>query len=336
MQNLRYAMLRLEGDLRTLGTNVPARQPSVVYAGEDIVAFHADYATNVAGDPFAVYYTPGAPNGQVYSPDAPVVLPVANVRVSDDRYEGSPGLPSPAELVVFFLTADSTSANPEDHVLFRQVNGGEPQVLARNLRRIPGEPFFRYLRVAGPSEAALVLDSIPDVDLPVFHDVHLHGSSADTGASALADSIRGVRVTLRSVGPVVGGVSPEVDASRVIRFANSGLTSIDTCGGRPLLGVNLVASVQIIAGVPQVDLVWTAAIDETGGERDVVRYVLWRRVGGAGDWGDPFRSIPAGQPAYSTIDRNVTPGEIYQYALSAQDCSPSLSDRATSLAVAIP
>src|SRR5690606_10388481 len=46
-QNLQYAATALTRDLRTTGTNVPAQQPFLVYAGPDVVAFHADYATNL-------------------------------------------------------------------------------------------------------------------------------------------------------------------------------------------------------------------------------------------------------------------------------------------------
>ena len=53
LRNLRYALTTLEQDLQTLGTNVPTRQPGLLYAGGDVIVFSADYATNVPGDPFA-------------------------------------------------------------------------------------------------------------------------------------------------------------------------------------------------------------------------------------------------------------------------------------------
>jgi hypothetical protein len=83
-------------------------------------------------------------------------------------------------------------------------------------------------------------------------------------------------------------------------------------------------------------LAWPPAIDEAGGEGDVVRYVLWKRDLGLSDWGDPFLAIPAGAPTYTYEDAAVESGAAYQYALTAQDCTPTLSARVTSPLVAMP
>ena len=73
-------------------------------------------------------------------------------------------------------------------------------------------------------------------------------------------------------------------------------------------------------------LTWGPATDETTGERDVVRYVIYRRGVNDPTWGSPYLSIPSGQPQYTYADGAVTPNETYFYALAAQDCTPSLSD----------
>jgi hypothetical protein len=84
-------------------------------------------------------------------------------------------------------------------------------------------------------------------------------------------------------------------------------------------------------------LAWSAAVDETAGERDVARYVIYRQSVPVGsDWGDPYVSIPAGLAAYSFDDRVVALGATYQYALAAQDCSPALSSLVTSPLVVVP
>jgi prepilin-type N-terminal cleavage/methylation domain-containing protein len=49
-----FATSTLTRELRTAGTNTVARQPWLVYAGVDVIAFHADMVSRVA-DPFAVY-----------------------------------------------------------------------------------------------------------------------------------------------------------------------------------------------------------------------------------------------------------------------------------------
>ena len=55
LQNLRYAYQVLEIDLSTLGSNVPAGQPSFVYGGDSVLAFTADHTSNRAHDASAVY-----------------------------------------------------------------------------------------------------------------------------------------------------------------------------------------------------------------------------------------------------------------------------------------
>ena len=77
---------------------------------------------------------------------------------------------------------------------------------------------------------------------------------------------------------------------------------------------------------PVVQLDWLPATDESIGEKDVIRYVLYRRsVPNTGIWGDPFLSIPAGAASYTYEDATVQVGGTYQYAHAAQDCTPSLS-----------
>jgi prepilin-type N-terminal cleavage/methylation domain-containing protein len=338
VQNLRFALLRLEEDLVTAGTHVPRGQPSLVYAGENVLAFHADYATNLPDDPFAVFFTPEAPTGQVESPTSPVPIPNSGVSHPSVTYEASPGVNSPAELLIVYLVPDDASPRDDDFALFRQVNDGEPELVARNLRRIDDEPFFRYLRIREEAGVGLVLDSIPDGDLPLFHSVPVHNSPADTGAVARIDSIRAVRVTVASSEIARGEDTPEVRITRVIRFSNVGRMTPVICGEPPLLGTALAAALEIDGetGAPSVVLTWDPAIDETGGQEDVLRYVIWRREAGEPLWGDPLRSIPSGEPSYEIRDSKVASGVTYQYALAAQDCTPSLSQRAFSNDVTIP
>jgi len=85
-----------------------------------------------------------------------------------------------------------------------------------------------------------------------------------------------------------------------------------------------------------VQLTWSPATDEAGGEADVARYVLWRREVGNTGWGDPYIAVPAGQPGYSYQDAAVESGKAYEFALAAQDCTPSLSTLAQSAPVVIP
>jgi len=104
-----------------------------------------------------------------------------------------------------------------------------------------------------------------------------------------------------------------------------------------VLGQPLNAAYDNSTGVHRVLLSWNRAFDENQGERDVVRYVLWRRDVTAPDWSDPLTSIPAADLAtYSYADQDLVPGTSYVYRLSAQDCTPRLSASAQSVPIAIP
>ena len=337
LRNLRYAVTALSQDLETLGTNVPDAQPALYYADEDVVVFSADYATNVADDPFAVFYDPHAPPGQVRAPSGGFSIPNSAVSYPDTVYESAPGVPSPAEVILYYMAADTGTMRSDDFVLYRQVNGAAAEAVARNLLRNGSAPFFAYERLADDGTGSLALQAVPDSLVPIHHTALVHGSPADTGRSALADSIRAVRVRLRATNGLIGEQEVLVSVDRLIPLPNAGFGMLTTCGSAPILGVGLsAAAVTLATGEPAVNLSWSPAVDETGGEGDVVRYVIWRREGGALSWGDPFRAIPAGAAAYTYQDAAVTPGTAYEYALAAQDCTPTLSGLASSPVVIIP
>lgn len=337
LRNLRYAVTTLSQDLETLGTNVPDAQPALYYADEDVVAFSADYATNLADDPFAVFHDPDAPAGQVRAPASGFPIPNSAVSFPDTVYESAPGVASPAEVILFFLAADTGTARTDDFILYRQVNGAPGESVARNLLRDGSAPFFSFERLADDGTGSLALEALPDSLVPVHHSAVVHGSPGDTARSALADSIRAVRVRLRATNGLSGDDEVVVSVDRLIPLPNAGFGMLTTCGSAPLLGVGLSAAVVTLgSGEPAVNLSWSPAVDEAGGEADVVRYVIWRRESGATTWGDPFRAIPAGAAVYTYQDAAVTPGTAYEYALAAQDCTPALSGLASSPVVIIP
>ena len=142
---------------------------------------------------------------------------------------------------------------------------------------------------------------------------------------------------LRASNGLTGDQEAVVSVDRLIPLPNAGFGLLSTCGSAPILGVGLsAAAVTLGTGEPAVNLSWGPAVDEAGGEADVVRYVIWRREGGATTLGDPFRAIPAGAGAYTYQDAAVTPGTAYEYALAAQDCTPTLSGLASSPPVIAP
>ncbi len=326
LQNLRYAYQTLEIDLSTLGSNVPAGQPGLVLAEDDVVAFTADYTSNLANDVSAVYIDPDAPSGMVQAPRTRISIPGSSFSWPDTLYRAPGGTPSMAELIIYFFDPDTTTARTDDYVLMRKVNTASPEVLSRNLLKQGSTPFFRYFRERTYTSQSSELDSIPDGDLPLFHSEKLHGSANDTANSARADSIRAVRVSFRATNGHTGADERFADVSRVIDLPNAGFGIVGTCGDEPLLGNDLNLQIVTPSGTPIVRLTWNPAVDETSGETDVIRYVIYRRgVPNIGVWGDPMLSIPAGQGSYTYDDATAEVDSTYQYVHAAQDCTPSLS-----------
>lgn len=327
-QNLQYAVGSLTRDLRTVGTSVPAEQPFLVYADSDVVAFNADYMTNTAGDPSAVYYDPDAPAGTVMAlrQANQIRIPLSNFDYPSTTYRLADGSDSPAELIIFFFRPDSTTPRLDDYVLMRQINDRPPELVARNLlRSTDGRPFFQYFRLT-PGASGLRTDSIPRNALPLMHSVPAHLSAADVGAAAVIDSIRGIRVSLASTdGGSLDAAEMVRSVSRVIWLRNAGLAQLKVCGSPPIFTSAVNATVLDDGGEPVVEISWMPSVDEAAGEQDVIRYVVWRRKVGEPSWGDPYLSVPAGSAVYAHIDRSAAIGETYEYAVAAQDCTPTLS-----------
>ena len=340
LQNLRYAFEQLETDLKTLGTNLPADQPSLVYAGDDVVAFSADYASNVANDIFSVFYEPGAPTGQVTALTYPITIPNTSFGWPDSAYTTAAGTNSPGELLVFYFEADTATTRTDDYVMMRQVNFTSPEVVARNILKSGSEPFFRYVRRKDYSSQPSEIDTIPMASLPIMYFSSYHGSVSDTGSSALADSVRAVKLAFGSTNGRAGEHEKTAEMTRVVMMPNAGLSLIKTCGDEPMLGFSgiLVSLGTTGGGDTSIDIVWSPALDETAGEKDVIRYVIWRRIPPSLDWADPYLSVPAGQTNYLYQDTNIVTGigQQYEYAVAAQDCTPSLSGMTTPAQITVP
>lgn len=322
-QNARYALNALEKDVRTLGSGVPAHQPQLVYAGPDVLSFNADYATGDASDVFAVYLESGAPPQQLQAatPGTRFLIPMTTTTYPDTAYREN-GSNSPAETITFFFQPDATTPRADDYALYRQVNGTAPAVVARSLLQTPGRRFFEYLVLEVPPDAPTRLVPVAG---PLRHSAALHGAPEDVGAAARVDSVRAVRVRFTVTSGETGRAERRRAVERVIRMPNAGQAVRNICGDEPQSAAIGATVVVMPDGARAVQIGWYPSVDETAGESDVLRYIVWRRAGGTADWGDPFVSIPAGQPLYNYVDQSVIAGTPYQYALSAQDCTPSRS-----------
>ena len=339
LQNLRYTANILELDLRTLGSNVPDDQPMIIYAGDDVFAFNADYTTNVADDPWAVYYDPDAPNGSVtaLTTATQITVPNTSFLYPLESFPIGGATNSRAETIIFFFRPDSSTTRTDDYVLYRRVNREQPELVSRNLLRTPGTQFFEYFWVRTPLGSPSFIEDVPMDSLPLAHTAPYHGAPADTAPANFIDDLRGVRINITTTNGKTGDAERLRTITRTVRLPNAGLAIKKSCGDEPILGVGITALAGLLpGGEPVVNLTWNSAVDEDGGESDVTRYVIWRRVPGVAGWGDPYLSIPSGQSSYIYQDQAVAAGQQWEYALAAQDCTPMLSGTAVSGIVNIP
>lgn len=326
-QNIRYSISTIDRVLRTTGAGTGTSQPMFVYGSDDAVVFNTNYATDIP-DGIAVYVNPDLPAGAAdgMTTALQMVLPGTAINYPTANYFWGGATPSRAETIAMYFRPDSTTAaDPNDFILFQRVNAMAPELIARNIRAYPGRPFFEYWYDSVNVSGVTFSRQLAAARVPVRHSVALHGDPADVGASALADSIRMVRINLVVTNGIIGPDSLSRRLSTMIRMPNNGLVQLRTCGDPPIFASAIVATPNAVGSPPSVTLSWLPSVDETSGERDVSQYNIYMRVQGAPTW-DPYMSQAAGQVTYSvTSSTGLVVGTIYEYAVAAQDCSPAES-----------
>lgn len=339
LQNLTFGADNLDGQIRTAGANTVDNQPPVVYASANSFAFNADYVANDLADISAVYYDPDAPAAEVEALKVADQIGIPgsapNFAYPSTDYMTTAGTTSPAELITLYFTPDLETARTDDFTLMRQVNNNPAETLVRQV--LPDStnlPFFRYYILRPPGANQLpVLTLVPAGELPARHTLATHGDNAD--AATKIDSLRAVLVSYIITNGQTGTLERKQRISVSIPLPNMGVKQLKICGGDPILGVGLNANYQPLSG--QVRLTWLPAVDENAGEKDVVRYVIWRRNITDPTWTDPLTSVAAGQANYTYDDnQGLQTATTYEYRLAAQDCSPKLSLPTLSNQVVIP
>lgn len=334
VQNLNFAQDLLPQHIRAAGAHVSQDQPAVVYDGPNAFAFNADYASNLPGDPFALYNLPDAPVEQVSALPLSrrMTVPGSSPAVGyPDRDYFDGGIPSAAETIVLYFAPDSATARTDDWILMRQVNDGLPEALVRNVLPEAGVPFFSYYVTDTTAAGAPTLTQVPAARPPVV-------TYMDHTFTTLLDSIRAVEVRFLVTTPE--GTATPGSTPRPMRvytpLVNVGKAALRTCGDAPVFSQPVSAVYAVPAGVPGIRLSWNASTDENAGQRDVVRYIVFRATPST-TWGDPFASVPAiNQTSYVFTDNNVTSGDTFLYAVVAQDCTPNLSPPSQTSAVSVP
>ena len=333
-QTAQFTLSELDRELRLAGVGVADMQPVVVQADTMAVTFNADLVSTVPEDPSAVYIDPDANPAQttVWRSTDKATLPRATFTYPDSTHMRSAGAPSGAETISYWLSRDSTSSVTNEYVLFRRVNNNAARVVAKGIIRNPTDTIFQYFK----GDSAGNLSAIPAASLPLFHNASTHGVKADSGRFAWVDSIRTIRIRVTVVfHDRTGPVYRRLD--HTIRLMNAGLVRRSTCGEPPMGTTPTVAAALDTAGFPFVSVTFPPSADEGGGERDVERYALYRRLNGeSASAAEPFASIPAGNASYSFTDSDVSTGQEWVYGVASQDCTPNISSVAYSASVTIP
>jgi hypothetical protein len=240
--------------------------------------------------------------------------------------------------VTYYFVADASTARTDDYVLMRQVNNSAPDAVARNLLAYPGHAFFEWLRTdtLGNLVQVSATASAPYPALPWRHQAPIHGSLADTTKmGAYIDSIRAVRVYVKATNGQTGTAEILRSMTTTVRIPNAGLTKQRSCGDAPIFGKTVTATNTGTASAPIVHLAWTPGTDETSGEKDIERYMIYRRTL-AGAFDDALQSVTAGLASYTFDDPTVLGDSTYVYGVTAIDCTPLESTPSLTASIIIP
>lgn len=335
-QNAQFSLATLDREMRVAGIGVVDAQPILVQADSRAITFNADLVSRIPNDPSAVYIDSDADSASTlaFPFSERVLLPRSTDKLyPDTNYFLAAGVPSRAETVSFWVARDSTSPDPEEYLLYRRINGAAPRVVARTLRVRTNDTVFQYFK----KDSTGNLLPVGGGSLPVYHYARVHGSPADTGRSALMDSIKAVRVRMTAMYRDRNGVQIIRRIDMTIQLMNAGLIRRSSCGESPLGPTNLAVAVvtDTLTNTPMVRFNWIKSGDEKAGEKDIERYSIFRRLA-SGAFGEPVASIPAGDSLYTFYDRTVAQGDTVVYGVTAQDCTPMVSSMNSSASVIIP
>lgn len=324
-QTARFAQSLLDRELRNVGIGVQHAnqafgvtrdQPKIVQADTFALTFNADLVTHISGDAMSIFYDPNVDTllDAAMPISRHVSLPRSTRQYPDFSYVRNDGTPSGAETVSYWVSKDSSVSAQDEYVLWRRVNDGPIQIISAGIQIPAGQPFFTYWRIRQNG----TLDTIPRAQLPVYWNA--------TGS--LADSIRSVDVTVRGVwrGRTLHGDTASYVRTVTARtgLMNMGLAQKGTCGDVPLPASGPVATF-VAGGSFSVHLSWSASIDEGGGEKDVERYAIYKRLQGTASWPQPFAMVGKGAAAFDDFAIATGLGETWEYGIAAQDCSPANS-----------
>lgn len=324
LQSLRAVQSGIDRELRLAGGITG--QPLVVFAGPTAIAFNVDLVTRTSGDHGAVYYNPDADSlaAGAWDPSRALFLPGTTRAYPSANYVDEGGNRSTAETIAYFLWPDASAARGDAYTLFRRVNDRDSTIVARHLIVPSDSAFFRYWR----TDASGALTAVPSASLPLYWD----------NAAGLTDSLRVVDLRI-STWYRDGRANRDVIRTMTssVKLLNAGLLRQTTCGAAPLPARTPTATLITDAGGAPVSVhvEWSNSLEEGAGERDVTLYFLQRRPSTGGDWVILANQPATGASGYTFDDQPPVSG-TWQYAVVAQDCSPSNSTPALTASVVVP
>jgi prepilin-type N-terminal cleavage/methylation domain-containing protein len=315
LQNARFATDLLSEHFRSVGANLTVGQPAVIYVDQNTFAFNADYSTNVAGDLDAVYYEPNAPLAETRTLMKAAAVPLLNTSLTYPQadYTTAMGSPSPAETITFSFAPDTETTRTDDYVLLRQVNGAAPEVIVRNVLPDSTYPFFRYMYLRTDGSGNQLVDTVGTSSLPLRYDLD---------SVVYKDKIRGVIASFQVTNGLQDTAQRTRPVSVIASLPNVGMRELQTCGGKPLPVTTPTVSVPVPGSIK---VTWQPSPDETGGERDVMRYSVMRSTNFDPVWQTVGSIAAGGSPPYTYTDSGLNGAVTYYYAVAAQDCTPAFS-----------
>jgi len=356
-QNASVALESLERELRLAGLNIDDfnGQPIFIDAAPYQVIFNADISSGLFGVP-SMNKTLSVPlhDGTRYSPGSYSGENIGTM----DRYNNG------AETIRYTLDRDgdgivntsdryADTQNPADYTLMREENGTRVDMIAYGIRgrenypdgQLP-EPLFKYygdfggtgaIRLWGDtdnngrlSQAEIAaLTAVPQASLRKIIDVQVtvEAESPNLEASYVGPhSTSGVERKYRSV-VMTSKIRP--------RNVGTGSANLHACGDPPGAPSSLSGVDTPNDAGESVTLTFSRSADETGGERDVDNYAVYRRAADDVEWTCINAVTPTGASSYTYYDDTHTPapaggpvpGTSYYYYVTAWDCRPQESNR---------
>jgi prepilin-type N-terminal cleavage/methylation domain-containing protein len=339
MQNAQFAASQIDRELREAGAGVADAQPMLVQVDSMAMTFNANMVSIDTGDVRAVYQLRDADtNGtRAMLKTERMSLPNSSPAKGypDTTYTAASGVQSGAETISYYLRPDSTTTRTNDYLLFRRVNAQPASLISRGIVKDSRDtmPFFTYYK----TDTLNRLRPIAKTLFPLYHGI-IHGAVDDTGQFALTDSIRAVRVHfLTAAKDPRTGTDALRTVESLVRLMNAGLLDRTSCG-QPPYPTPVPTVVSSVAGATPkfIKVTWSKSTDDGGGEKDIERYAIFRKLSGAAAFGDPISSIPAALAAtYTFTDVGVIAGQAYVYGIAAQDCTPLLSSVTSAAAITV-